>query len=185
MDRCMIILLGYNPWNIFNVQITHWFLEQTWFSFWCQRRDPKTGKIVVRSTCTYGGLRRDVFGLVWFISICLPWKTIIDFLFYSSTLLDHNSCLGQTFSLFLCDAFPLYRFTLPSLNAVNKQSERPTTIRIAQQFMDHLNLKFTNRGLPKSLFTKKIHFKSCFSNKREDKWWTGLRGLDHLKPLSP
>lgn len=175
----MIMQLGYNPWNIFNVQITHWFLEQTWFSFWCQRRDPKTGKAVVRSTCTYGGLCRAVFGLVWFISISLPWKTIIEFLFYSSMLLDHNSCLGQTFSLFLCDAFSLYRFTLPSLNAHSPQAvrkawwEKPylysvyqkqnyctkTTIKIAQQFMDHLNLKFTNKGLPKSLtFTKENSF---------------------------
>lgn len=121
MDRCMIMLLGYNPWNIFNVQITHWFLEQTWFSFWCQRRDPKTGKIVVRSACTYGGLCRAVFGLVWFISISLPWNRIF-ILQYCSMLLSHNSSLGQTFSLFLCDAFSCIHL---SMHTVNKQSERP------------------------------------------------------------
>lgn len=148
----------------FNVQISYWFLEQTWFSFWCQRRNPKTGKIVVRSTCTYGGLCRAVFGLVWFISISLPWKTIMEFLFYISTLLDHNSCLGQTFNLFLCDAFWEKSYLYSVYQKQNYFTK--TTIRIAQQFMDRLNLKFTKKGLPKSLtFTKQIHFKSCFSIK--------------------
>lgn len=60
------------PWNnIFNVNITHWFLEQTWLSFWGQGRDPKTGKVVVaRSTC-FGGLQA-VFHLGSFITIRLP-----------------------------------------------------------------------------------------------------------------
>lgn len=68
------------PWPDMAGEVTHWFLEQGGFGFWCQRRNPETGQALAgRGSWTSGGFCWAAVCLALLTSSVLPWrgKTVV------------------------------------------------------------------------------------------------------------